>query len=174
MPPLAVYKCCLPLIRPALICCFWLTVLGRTAAAQFQLDLFTTEHGLPQSSVSAIVQTRDGYLWLATYDGLARYDGARFVVFNRAGEPGIRSNRFTVLYEDRDGNLWAGTEEGMLTRHRAGQFITFIAADPLANQEIRNIEQDDDGICGSQPKEASFVGTTDSRWFTTHAIACHQ
>src|SRR5918999_4743443 len=57
---------------------------GPPAIAQFHFDTWTTDNGLPQNSVNAIHQTRDGHIWLATFDGLVRYDGARFAVFSTA------------------------------------------------------------------------------------------
>lgn len=55
-----------------------------TATAQYRFDSWTTENGLPQNSVYSIIQTQDGYLWLTTLDGLARFDGVKFTVFNKA------------------------------------------------------------------------------------------
>ncbi len=54
------------------------------AFAQYRFDHWTADNGLPQNSVRDIVQTRDGYLWLTTFDGLVRFDGVRFTVFSRA------------------------------------------------------------------------------------------
>jgi ligand-binding sensor domain-containing protein len=87
--------------------------LASTTFAQYspyRFDHWTTDNGLPQNTVRAIVQTRDGYLWLTTFDGLARFDGVRFTVFDKSNTPAITNNRFTALYEDRDGTLWAGAE----------------------------------------------------------------
>jgi hypothetical protein len=75
-----------------------------TVHGQYQFDVWNTDNGLPQNSVLSILQTRDGYLWLTTSDGLVRYDGVCFTVFNKANTKGIKSNRFTVLFESRDGN----------------------------------------------------------------------
>ena len=83
------------------VCCQDSTVL-----AQYRFDSWTTDNGLPQNSVSAIVQTRDGYLWLTTFDGLVRFDGVRFTVFDKSNTRGLSSNRFTALHEDKDGTLW--------------------------------------------------------------------
>src|SRR5215831_14634269 len=77
----------------------------------YLFDIWTTDNGLPQNSVNALLQTKDGYLWLATFDGLVRYDGVRFVVFNVHNTPGLVSNRFTSLAEDRSGDLWIGTDD---------------------------------------------------------------
>jgi ligand-binding sensor domain-containing protein len=88
------------------------------AQAQYRFDSWTADNGLPQNSIHAIHQARDGYLWLATSDGLVRFDGVRFTVFNKSNSPGIGSNWFTCLYEDRQGDLWIGTENGGVTRRR--------------------------------------------------------
>jgi len=84
--------------------------------------LLQTEDGLPQNSVTAIVQTRDGYLWLGTYNGLARFDGVRFTVFADSTTPGLQSSRVTSLFEDDAGRLWIGHETGGLTRFKDGKF----------------------------------------------------
>lgn len=68
-----------------------------TAAAQYRFDHWTTDEGLPHNAINSILQTRDGYLWLATSDGLARFDGVQFKVFNRGVTPGIETNRFFTL-----------------------------------------------------------------------------
>src|ERR1051326_3777502 len=103
----------------------WLSLLRATAQAQYRFDHWTAETGLPQNIITAIHQTPEGYLWVATLDGLARFDGVRFTIFNKSNTPGISSNRFTCLYQDAQGNLWAGTEVGVLTRYHQGQFSTY-------------------------------------------------
>lgn len=80
---------------------------------------------MQQNSVRAILQTRDGYLWAATLDGMARFDGVRFTIFDKSNTPGINSNRFTALYEDRSGDLWMGTEDGGVTRRQLGKFTSY-------------------------------------------------
>lgn len=100
--------------------------------------------GLPQNQIRAIRQTRDGYLWLATFDGLARFDGVRFVVFNRANTPALRSNIFTALFEDRAGNLWIGSDGG-LVRYQNGQFTAFTTAEGLVADMVTSIAETPDG-----------------------------
>jgi ligand-binding sensor domain-containing protein len=75
------------------------------------------EQGLPQNKVTAIVQTHDGYLWVGTYNGLARFDGVRFTVFDDSNTPELRSSRITSLFEAADDALWIGTESGGVTRY---------------------------------------------------------
>jgi ligand-binding sensor domain-containing protein len=121
-----------------------LAALASNATAQHRFDSWTTENGLPQNSVNDILQTRDGYLWLATLGGLVRFDGVRFVVFDRSVD-GIGSQRLLALHEDRMGTLWAGTDDGMLIRYRNGQFITYAREDGLPHAPAVRIEEDDDG-----------------------------
>src|SRR4249919_3645699 len=82
------------------------------AQAQYRFDHWTTDNGLPQNSVHGYLQTTDGYLWLTTFDGLVRFDGVRFTLFNKSNSPGLASNRFNVVYEDRFGDLWATLDTG--------------------------------------------------------------
>ncbi|MDP2389534.1 MAG: two-component regulator propeller domain-containing protein, partial [Acidobacteriota bacterium] len=103
-----------------------LTLPAQSASAQqFRIDAWTADDGLPQNPVNRVLQTRDGFLWLATYAGLVRYDGARFEVFNTGTTPSLNASRFANLFEDRDGNLWAATEGQGLVRYRDGRFFRY-------------------------------------------------
>jgi ligand-binding sensor domain-containing protein/signal transduction histidine kinase len=115
-----------------------------SAQRPFRFDSWTTDHGLPQNSINDILQTRDGYLWLATHGGLVRFDGVRFVTFDASAE-GLRSQRFRTLHEDRQGTLWAATEDGMLVRYRGGRFMTYSSEDGLPHAGAIRIEESDDG-----------------------------
>lgn len=75
----------------------------QTLTAQYRIESWTTDNGLPQNSVRSIIQTRDDYLWLTTFDGLVRFDGVRFTVFDKSNTKELSTNRFTALYEDKDG-----------------------------------------------------------------------
>ena len=108
--------------------------------------VWTTENGLPQNSVTAIVQSRDGYLWLSTFGGLARFDGARFTIFNSANTPGMKSNRITALFEDRRGILWLGTETGELMSLREGVGTTYPLSGALEGAIVSSITGDDAGL----------------------------
>lgn len=91
-------------------------------ASNLPFDVWQVEHGLEQNPVTAVVQGREGYLWLGTYTGLARFDGVRVTVFDSANTPGLRNSRVTSLYEDPEGALWIGHESGEVTRLSAGEF----------------------------------------------------
>ena len=98
---------------------------GQTLSAPYSIDTWQTDQGLPQNSVTSLVPTRDGYLWVGTYNGLVRFDGARFVTFNAGNTPALGSSRVTSLFEDAAGSLWIGNETGELTRFDRGKFEHF-------------------------------------------------
>ena len=115
------------------------------AITQYRHEVWRTRDGLPQSSAEALVQTQDGYLWVGTQEGLARFDGARFVVFDRGTTPELRHNRILALLEDRRGRLWLGSEGGGLTVVQEGRFRTFGLRDGLASDIVRAVAEDGDG-----------------------------
>ena len=88
----------------------------------YLLKIWTSENLLPSSSVTTILQAPDGYLWVGTYNGLARFDGVRFVSFNPDNTPELQRARVRKLYLDTTGTLWINTYDGSLTTYRDGRF----------------------------------------------------
>src|SRR5262249_26189389 len=132
----------IPHFRALLRPCIFLCLCSITTFAQYRIDHWTTDNGLPQNTVRSIVQTRDGYLWLTTFDGLARFDGVRFTVFDKSNTPAITNNRITALYEDRDGTLWIGAEQGELVSYRNGVFTAYATSERLRGVLIVNFSRD--------------------------------
>jgi len=133
-------------LRAILIGCAWLWCgLCSTALAQYRFDHWTADNGLPQNSVRDIRQTRDGYLWLTTFDGLVRFDGVRFTIFNKSNSPGMAGNRFTAIFEDRFGDLWMALEEGGLVRRHDGRFTTYTKGEGLPIATDLFLSDDGDG-----------------------------
>jgi diguanylate cyclase (GGDEF)-like protein len=105
---------------------------SQKAITQFVQTSLTVENGLPESSVGAVAQTRDGYLWFGTEEGLARYDGLRITVFETASHKTLRDNFIQTLAAGRDGSLWVGTRS-TLTQLKDGEFHTyFTTQSPLS------------------------------------------
>jgi signal transduction histidine kinase/ligand-binding sensor domain-containing protein len=132
---------CVACLRRLLAC----LLFTGAAFAQYRFDSWTADNGLPQNSIHAIHQARDGYLWLATSDGLVRFDGARFTVFNKSNSPGISNNRFNCFYEDSQGDLWIGTENGGVTRLRQGVFTAYTTDHGLLDNMTRGLTGDEAG-----------------------------
>ena len=113
--------------------------------SQFLYDVWQVGEGLEQNPVTAVVQSRDGYLWLGTYTGLLRFDGVRVTVFDSATTPGLLNSRVTSLYEDRDGVLWIGHETGELTRLSGGEFRPMGRARGWVGGAVEAISTDENG-----------------------------
>jgi ligand-binding sensor domain-containing protein len=104
---------------------FLLCFSAVTSAQEYGFDVWTTANGLPQNTVTGVVQTPDGYLWLSTFDGLARFDGVRFTIFDKGNTKGIINNRFSRLFADRAGTVFAYTENYVVTVYRNGAFTSY-------------------------------------------------
>jgi ligand-binding sensor domain-containing protein/signal transduction histidine kinase len=97
------------------------------SARRYIVDVWNTDTGrntgggLPHSTVTSIIQSHDGYLWLGTRYGLARFDGLRCELFHEGNTPGLGGAGVAKLFEDRHGSLWIGTETGGLLRIKDGQ-----------------------------------------------------
>ena len=104
-----------------------------------------TENGLPQNTVHSVIQDFEGYVWVATEEGLARFDGLNFVVFDRQNTPQLRSNDVRSLLATGKGNvLWVSTAAG-LSRLRAGEWTTYTTAQGLAGDDVVSAYEARDG-----------------------------
>ena len=104
--------------------------------------VWRAEDGLPQESVWAITQTRDGYLWVGTGGGLARFDGVRFELFGI--QDGLPSMQIRSLLEDHNGALWVGTANGV-SRYLHGTFTSWTRRDGLAGESVTQLAEDGQG-----------------------------
>jgi two-component system, LuxR family, sensor kinase FixL len=91
---------------------------------EYLLRRWETDQGLPENSATAIVQTRQGYLWIGTFGGLVRFDGIRFTVLDTSNTPELPSDGIVNLHLDRADRLWVSTLAGMavLEGHRWRRF----------------------------------------------------
>lgn len=103
------------------------------AAAEYSSRTWQTDAGLPSRTVQAIAQTRDGYLWVGTQSGLARFDGIDFTVFNPEKVKTIKDANILGLRESRDGSLWIATGAGGVLRLKGGKFVHYGKAEGLAS-----------------------------------------
>jgi len=117
---------------------------GDKAVHQYVHRAWQTEDGLSQNTVTGIVQGDDGYLWIATRDGLSRFDGIRFTVYTTRTTPAFRSNTLTALTKAPDGALWIGTDDG-LVRYANGEFESYTGDHGLPSNFIVAIASDANG-----------------------------
>lgn len=125
--------------------CLFFPCLAQTPSRSYRFDNWTTEQGLPQNSVLAITQTHDGYLWLATYNGLVRFDGVRFSVYDKSNTPAFKTSRFHEIFTDAAGALWLSVEDGGVIRYRNGAFTPFTMAEGLPSNTVLNVQSGSDG-----------------------------
>jgi signal transduction histidine kinase/streptogramin lyase len=119
--------------------------LAASGPTRYLKNAWTTENGLPQNSVTSLIQSRDGYLWVGTFGGLGRFDGLKFTIFDTGNSPGLKSNRIITLFEDRTGVIWIGTEQSGLSRYDHGAFTTYTTKDGLPDNHIYSIAEDAKG-----------------------------
>jgi diguanylate cyclase (GGDEF)-like protein len=113
--------------------------------ADFVMRSWNIENGLPQSSVNAVLQDRNGYLWVGTQEGLARFDGVRFVVYDTRTEPAFVSSFVICLLEDRRGRLWVGTQGGGVVVRENGTFRRFSVEEGLPSSMVQAVAEDPEG-----------------------------
>jgi signal transduction histidine kinase/ligand-binding sensor domain-containing protein len=121
---------------------------------------WSTENGLPQNSVHQIFQSRDGYIWVATEGGIARFNGIDFKVFNHENSPTIASDDICCFAQDSAGSLWIGTADGLL-EYSAGIFRRYSVTDGLPSGGIASLATADNGalLILTSSGIASFDGT---------------
>ena len=108
---------------------------------EYGVQVWDTDSGLPHSTVTGVVQTPDGYMWIGTLrGGLARFDGSRFVGFHPGNTPELRSFEIHKLLVDDGGTLWIGGIDGSLVSVRDGKFKCEIeTVDTPANWWVNSI-----------------------------------
>jgi signal transduction histidine kinase/ligand-binding sensor domain-containing protein/CheY-like chemotaxis protein len=139
-------------------------------------DAWRIEQGLPQDTIQTIAQTADGYLWIGTQRGLARFDGVRFAVYGPANVPALHSQAIDTLLADPDGSLWITTDGGGLAHRRDGRdgrdgrdsrdsagLTAFTTADGLPTDRLRSLLLDPDGTLWIGTNQAGLVRRKEGR-----------
>lgn len=104
--------------------------------AEFRTRSSTTEEGLPQNTINCLFQASDGYLWIGTRNGLARYDGLKFTRYDQHNTPALRSPDIQAVAENPPGVLWIGSRRGLA--RRLGHVIADVPL-PLGESFVRSI-----------------------------------
>ncbi len=111
---------------------------------RYGINFWREAEGLSQSRIRAITQTRNGYLWLGTDNGVVRFNGTAFTAFT-VETGSLKDNEVWSLVEDNEGGLWIGTYGGGLTLFKNGRFNTYTKADGLSDDIITQLDKDPEG-----------------------------
>ncbi len=113
------------------------------AHAQYGFENWTIDNGLPQNEIRGITQTPDGYLWVATFNGLARFDGVHLTIFNKKTS-GLSSNLFGSILQGRGGDLWLASVDNGLVRYHNGVFRNYGTQNGIPG-DVNGLTGDDNG-----------------------------
>ncbi len=134
------------LIRIA--CIVLLTVLSQVVWADDlpiylrSTRVWDSSNGLPHNTAQSITQTSDGYIWVATWEGLARFNGRDWKVFDRNVIPGLSDNGIRVLLAAKDGRLWVGSARDGLYSYFNGQWAAIPYEKELGQSQITALFED--------------------------------
>lgn len=140
---------------------FWVFAWGvvssvRGAEESFLVEMWDVERGLPSGTVTGVAQSPDGYLWLSTVNGLARFDGVRFSTFVGPRLPGLRAGGFNEVAAAGSGEIWARAESGELIVRARSEFTAVKL--PETGNAVRSLQTDTAGAAW-----ASLTGGTIAR-----------
>ena len=126
---------------------FALALCAQGDESRFVVDRWGVQDGLPTLTIKALLQTRDGYLWISTAAGLTRFDGLQFQTYDRSNTPEMIGDEFSAygLWEDREGSVWAGTLNAGALRYREGKFERWDKSRGLPSDTIYRIDGDEEG-----------------------------
>ncbi len=126
------------------------TIYAQPQAAQiiwadYVNQVWTAAEGLPGNTVTDLLQKSDGYIYIGTYDGLVRFDGAKFTILNKNTLKDFRCVSARTIFEDTACNLWVGSNDEGIAKITASGIEMFTMENGLPNNSIRDIAQDKSG-----------------------------
>jgi signal transduction histidine kinase/ligand-binding sensor domain-containing protein len=135
------HLCCIMRLvaRLAVIFC-----MIETGQAQYGYEVWNVDSGMPENEIRGITQTPDGYLWIATFNGLVRFDGVHLTVFNR-DTPGLLSNQFGTMLQGKGGDLWLDSVDRGVVRYHDGVFRVYGRQYGVPADVINGLTGDDHG-----------------------------
>lgn len=134
----------------AAVCAYWAIesrAEGVEAPSDYMLKCWSMADGLPHLSVTSLAQTSDGYIWIGTLAGLARFDGVRFKVFTPLNCPELPKSRIGRLFTNSDGLLFITTERGGgLVVLRNGVFVQLLGSGNEQDEIIACLKESPDTL----------------------------
>jgi PAS domain S-box-containing protein len=118
---------------------------SRTTGGWHTVATWEQSRGLPQNTVLALIQTKQGYVWIATKGGVSRFDGVRFTNFDDRNTPEMKESEVWALTEGSDESVWIGTFGGGIGRFKDGTYTAFNSANGLVNDFVTTLHTSPDG-----------------------------
>ncbi len=118
------------------------------ADSEYLIESWETDQGLPENSATAMVQARDGSLWFGTFNGLVRFDGARFAVHDPANTPGLPSAGIVHLHQDASGRLYVSTTRGLVVS-KPHRWTTFQPVPAWTGDYVRAFSENAGVLCAT-------------------------
>ncbi|AWY01239.1 hypothetical protein A8139_15705 [Marinomonas primoryensis] len=162
-------KKAMPLWLGVILICTLNFAHAGTPLTDYFKDTWSTQEGLPHNSINAIAQTSDGYLWFATWEGVARYNGRDFRFFERSTKTGILDSGTRTLISDDNNGLWIAGARGGITYHQDNQWQPQLTAQGMVNHLLKdrsgNIWVAVEGLgVFYRPKPSTDVDSTEEVW----------
>ena len=131
----------------------------------YLIESWQSERGLPQNTVTGIAQTPDGYLWISTLDGLARFDGMRFRLYKAGNTPALGSGRIRFLFTGRQGELWLATQEGGVIQFKEGRFTALPLPEIQGSRPaVIQVAEDESGALWLSTEDGKVGRLADGRY----------
>jgi signal transduction histidine kinase/ligand-binding sensor domain-containing protein len=156
------------LLRGFAVIIFALVFLGTSFAesvssGDFAVETWQNDNGLPQNSVTDVFQSKNGYIYAGTYNGIARFDGVRFVIYDSASPPALKNSRITSLYQDKTGIIWIGHETGDVSWLEHSEFHSLEMGTNWPAAEVVGFGSDEDGNIWALNHAGSLVRLRDGK-----------
>ncbi|MBS4028384.1 MAG: hypothetical protein KGZ58_07080, partial [Ignavibacteriales bacterium] len=141
---------------------------------QYGRDVWQAKDGFTPFAIHALHQTRDGYLWIGTDEGLVRFDGTQFTTFNKANTKELLVNAIVSLSEDDEGQLWMGTLGSGVLKYKNGIFTRFDTSTGLPTNNIFSIFVDSRNTVWAGMLNYGYAELQDGKWKSHTARADFQ
>lgn len=147
-------------------------VAATNGVLPYSVRVWQTHDGLPSNSVRALAQSSDGYLWVGTQQGLARFDGLRFAIVDEPGAPELKHATIAALCAGRDGSLWIGCEGQGVVRLKEGKFTRLTVAEGLPSNQVHCLLEDHEGALwiGTEEGLTRYRGGTPTTFTTMQGL----
>lgn len=138
---------------------FTISSFAQEFPGEYVSSVWTSQEGLPANTITDVMQSSEGYIYLGTYEGLVKTDGVKFEIINRGSNPDFKCSSARKIIEDSKRNLWIGSNDDGVAKFDGKKYTMYTVDSGLPNNSIRNICEDNNGNI--------WLGTADGVCFIT-------